>query len=212
MMDYLRELTRNLVLILVLAAFLEMLLPGKKFKPYLRLVVGLFVLLTIVQPILEFVDQDLQFHFTMPEASIGQRDTILADGYELQKHHGEEAAKTIQNNLEKQVEAMIYLIPQVEKVETSLSLGVDGDNLFIEKVSVNVQLDSQQQGLVEMVEPVQISPENRSNAQTGERLARDSIPGKQTIAKTKRKIQNSVGAFLALEPDLIQVVMVGDHE
>ena len=46
-MDVLVEIVKNLLVIIILASFLELLLPGGGMKPYVRLAIGMFVLIAV---------------------------------------------------------------------------------------------------------------------------------------------------------------------
>ena len=47
-MDVLVEIVKNLLVIIILASFLELLLPGGGMKPYVRLAIGMFVLIAVL--------------------------------------------------------------------------------------------------------------------------------------------------------------------
>ncbi|WP_206669928.1 stage III sporulation protein AF [Paenibacillus luteus] len=50
---------RDIIAIILLAVFVELLLPNKAMQRYARLVVGLFILLTILSPILKLIQSDI---------------------------------------------------------------------------------------------------------------------------------------------------------
>ncbi|NLP44776.1 MAG: stage III sporulation protein AF [Peptococcaceae bacterium] len=59
-MEGLKEIIRNLAFILLLATFLEMLLPSKKMKGFVQLIMGLFVIAAILNPLANFLKLDYQ--------------------------------------------------------------------------------------------------------------------------------------------------------
>ncbi|MFC4777459.1 stage III sporulation protein AF [Paenibacillus sp. GCM10023252] len=69
MLGWLSEWLRDIIAVILLAVFVELLLPNKAMQRYARLVVGLFILLTIMSPILRLLQGDL--------------DTKLQEGIEL---------------------------------------------------------------------------------------------------------------------------------
>ena len=59
-MDGLKTLIRNLAFILLLATFLELLLPGEKMRGFVRTIMGLFVIAAILAPLTNFLDLSYQ--------------------------------------------------------------------------------------------------------------------------------------------------------
>ena len=55
-MDTLRGVIRGIALMIIFAGFLEMLLPDNEMRKYIQVVVGLFVIVTVVTPIVQMVD------------------------------------------------------------------------------------------------------------------------------------------------------------
>ncbi len=58
-MEGLKILIRNLAFILLLATFLEMLLPNKSMRGFVQLVMGLFVIAAILNPLADFLSINL---------------------------------------------------------------------------------------------------------------------------------------------------------
>lgn len=59
-MQTLHTLVRNLVVILLLATFLEMLLPNKSMRGFVQMVMGLFVISAVLAPITTFLHTPLE--------------------------------------------------------------------------------------------------------------------------------------------------------
>jgi len=51
---------KELIVIILIATFMEMILPGKSMQRYVKVVVSLFILLTILKPIISFLQSDVQ--------------------------------------------------------------------------------------------------------------------------------------------------------
>jgi stage III sporulation protein AF len=56
---WLSDWLRDIIAVILLAVFVELLLPNKAMQRYARLVVGLFILLTILSPILKLIQSDI---------------------------------------------------------------------------------------------------------------------------------------------------------
>ncbi len=59
MMVWLSDWLRDIIAVILLAVLVELLLPNKAMQRYARLVVGLFILLTILSPVLRLFQEDI---------------------------------------------------------------------------------------------------------------------------------------------------------
>jgi stage III sporulation protein AF len=59
-MEGLKALIRNLAFILLLATFLEMLLPNKSMRGFVQMIMGLFVIAAILNPLSDLMNWDLE--------------------------------------------------------------------------------------------------------------------------------------------------------
>ena len=59
MVAWLSDWLRDIIAVILLAGLVELLLPSKAMQRYARLVVGLFILLTILSPILSLIQGDI---------------------------------------------------------------------------------------------------------------------------------------------------------
>ena len=59
MIAWLSDWLRDIIAVILLAVFVELLLPNQAMQRYARLVVGLFILLTILSPILKLIQSDI---------------------------------------------------------------------------------------------------------------------------------------------------------
>lgn len=74
-MEWLGGWLREIVLVVMLAVFVEMLLPGKSMERYARLVLSLLVLLTLLSPLISLLKGDAASQLATELAVIGQGDT-----------------------------------------------------------------------------------------------------------------------------------------
>ncbi|NLL19743.1 MAG: stage III sporulation protein AF, partial [Clostridia bacterium] len=100
MMEMFQELTRNLVLLLLLATFLEMLLPKSDLTRYIRLVVGLFVLLTILQPVLDLFDWQGNVSLPIREPPQEKVEALINQGIVFGEYQQATALQVAEERLE----------------------------------------------------------------------------------------------------------------
>ena len=120
------EVVRQVALITIMAAFLEMLLPERKLARYVRLVLGLFVVVAILTPIvrglgagsaLDIVAWDLRL---APVAT-----TSLQEGLELAEENERAALELYRERLASQIKALVTLVPEVKTAEVLVDVSGD---------------------------------------------------------------------------------------
>ncbi|HBT20434.1 MAG TPA: stage III sporulation protein AF [Peptococcaceae bacterium] len=86
-MEKLGQLVQNLAVIIIITTFLELLVPNSKMGRYIQLFLGLFIIVMILNPVLNFLDGSKNLDFFSWAGSNGsdQLETILAEGKISQK-------------------------------------------------------------------------------------------------------------------------------
>ncbi|MBD2869552.1 stage III sporulation protein AF [Paenibacillus arenilitoris] len=178
MVGWLGDWLRDIIAVILLAVFVELLLPNKAMLRYARLVIGLFILLTILSPILKLLQSDVSARLDgidglwsetammreVPMTGLGQ---IRRDAEQLSEKRNLEAAGLAEKTLE---DAMKNELTQrggapVESVDASLKW-VDQSGVrtpYISQVVVTLKAAGKEEGgegegeaTVEEVEPVSV--------------------------------------------------------
>lgn len=200
MIKLLQELTHNLVLLILLATFLEMLLPKNDLTKYVRLVVGLFIMLAILNSVLELFDRQVSFSLPNEEISKVQLQGILNNGEKLQNKHQEEALLVTQKRLEEQVKGMVYLIQGVgeAQVEFSFAHQLDG-TLEITQGVIVIRPNEVSAVASPMIKQVDLASSS---------IEREVMPDNH--GKLAEKVASGVSAYLGLDKNKIQVIIKTD--
>ncbi|TWH60681.1 stage III sporulation protein AF [Desulfitobacterium sp. LBE] len=128
-MESLQTLVRNLAIILLLASFLEMLLPNKSMKGFVKLVMGLFVISAILTPLTTLLGMTVESAIPAWTESSAQDLAVLAPG---------EVGEAISTNaVQEQYKAIV--VSQIK----ALTVGMEG----IKELQVNVDLAEGSSGL-----------------------------------------------------------------
>ncbi|CDX02449.1 Stage III sporulation protein AF (Spore III AF) [Desulfitobacterium hafniense] len=128
-MESLQTLVRNLAIILLLASFLEMLLPNKSMKGFVKLVMGLFVISAILTPLTTLLGMTVESAIPAWTESSAQELAVLAPG---------EVGEAISTNaVQEQYKAIV--VSQIK----ALTVGMEG----IKELQVNVDLAEGSSGL-----------------------------------------------------------------
>ncbi|MDN5364448.1 MAG: stage sporulation protein [Eubacteriales bacterium] len=115
MLDALKEMVRNIAVIVVLGSVLEFILPEGKMNRYTRLVTGLFLLMAILNPILSLLNRETFVPFlrndqpALARAQGSGVEAILARGEKLRQEAAENARSEWEKGVKKQVTSLVEL-------------------------------------------------------------------------------------------------------
>ncbi len=157
-MQALQTLIHNLAIILLLATFMEMLLPNKSMRGYVQLVMGLFVISAVLNPLTAFLKHPLELEIPAWTSAAPQDMPVLAaDGARLGKDAVEEQYRRI---LAHQIRALALGVGGVGEAQVEISFAETSAGLTDQPRIVGVEiLLSPAQGTVEPVRPVLIGGE-----------------------------------------------------
>jgi len=103
--------------IVLLAGLLEMLLPENNLRKYVKVVLGLFIMITLLIPLVTFISSDESWAVSawqFTDDSAGEVATVLSNGQEISSKMQEATLRECENRLGRQVEALAALVPGVE--------------------------------------------------------------------------------------------------
>lgn len=140
-METLALIAKNLLLIIMIASFLELLIPDSNSRPFLRFAIGLFVILAVINPVLKAVELERPLQteaWDMPAggAYLGERQE---SGAELNRKVRSQGQTLFEDKLEKQVTALGMLVPGVTSLQSDAV--VDDRRGGVEKVVLKVKLN-----------------------------------------------------------------------
>lgn len=211
-METIQSIVRNLVFLVLFVAYLEMLLPLRDFRKFMQVILGLFVMVTILNPLVSLFRQDflpLDFElYGRTEKQNGELRTILAQGRELQETTTEQARGTYIKHLEKQVEVLTRLIPGVATADAQVVLDDSASSQSfgaIDKVYLKIDLDEkkQVQSLIAPIEDIQIRTGGQRQEEKREQKEVPSfLPG---MRETFLQVQETVASLFGLRPEQVVV-------
>ncbi|HET7627504.1 MAG TPA: stage III sporulation protein AF [Bacillales bacterium] len=172
-MDYLTEWIKGIILLILLAVVLELLLPNNSLQRYVRLVVGLLLLLALLNPVLSILDADVDEwveKMTRRPAISGSemKNTIKNTKREIQASHRayieKQVAVQLKNEAEKEVHDRSRL--HVAGVDVELMpTGEERPQMTIKWVKVTLSKDdtgNETTADIEPVEPVTIDIDEKT--------------------------------------------------
>lgn len=151
-MGVLISVVKNLVVIVVIASFLEILLPNNSMRPFVRFTIGLFVILAILNPILsifysgralETQAWDLPWEYN---ETGGYEETGTEVNRDLQKAGSE----VIKEKITQQINSLAILVPGVGDLETQVVMDKEAGELSeVTLVIVPTSAGSDDDGTIE---------------------------------------------------------------
>ncbi|HBF38340.1 MAG TPA: stage III sporulation protein AF [Firmicutes bacterium] len=143
-MTQVAEWLRNIIAAIILAGFLEMLLPSNELKSVTRMTMGLVILMILLQPVLQFLDLPQHISLSLPSISNSdspQTQQIIAQGLKMRTEWTRGIQEQNKIMLESKLKNIMGLIDEVQ-VE-SVKLDYQGEQLN----KAIVQLKSARQGI-----------------------------------------------------------------
>lgn len=127
-MAVLAGMVKNVLVIIIMASFLEILLPEGRIKPFVRFSIGLFIIIAVLNPVLNvlFEDRDLQVSLWDYHIAPEQEKEVLERGNRINQQLTSTGASNFSEKIEGQISAVAMLVPGVKKVVTRASLDGDG--------------------------------------------------------------------------------------
>lgn len=210
-MEALGNLVRSLAVVMILAAILEMFLPDRELKRFVGVIVGLFVLVTILNPLLSFLNQDLGAGLSAWDAEVqGESlDDLLAEGQQINKEAREKALENYRQKLAAQVAGLANLSPEVKvrdaKVDVADSDGVTGK---LERIVLTLDQGTRSAGGSgssgsSVMQPVVIDLENKQAAPTGAKANSSTTGSSAAFEQGKEKLRATLSGLYGISPEAV---------
>lgn len=211
-METLKELVRNVVMIVLLTTFIDLIMPSSSMQRFVKVVMGLFILVTLLHPILNLFTkgQDFEVMTWQLETSTSAANTVLAQSDQLIATNQSLFLENYSRRIEGQMKALVKLVKGIQEVEVQVELKGGKQLGTLEGIeSVLVLVDTRASGekgsSVKPVEQVRIGKQEKTVGQEEgkkERLAGDNEEHK----RMEREIKNTLSHYFGINPQIIKVV------
>lgn len=195
-MEIIASTIKNVVLIVFFASVIEMFLPRSSISRYVQLIMGLFVIVSILNPIANIKANDLQLKILSPsKIEQSQITKGINNGLNFKEINLVFAQDTVISNLEKQVEALVTIVPGVKEAKVKIVTDPEFiNNGEIDKILIEIKSNLEKEN-DSSVEIVQI----------------DTLIEHKNIIElfpeeSKQQIKTTVSNFYGLEENLIEVI------
>jgi len=154
-MDWLSGWLKQLILLILLASFIDLLLPSQAMQRYVKTVIGLFLLLILMNPLLKLFERNWSADRLMAEAEalgrrsegaqlargggMGSLEDIMAESAKLKQNNTAEARKLAENVLAGEIKAGLEQETgeKVSSIKVSITVD-DKGNPAVEQVQVHL--------------------------------------------------------------------------
>ena len=196
MIDVFTNWVKHIIFVVLFASFLELLLPNSSMQRFVRVIMGLFIMLAILNPVIDV----LQNHLTpsqIPVLSANSANSkVILDNIKTVAHDREQlSAEIYQKELAQQMKVMVTALDGVADVKVVVDTNRSNDNKLSNKINSVV---------------VYVTP---GNAATSSKIAKVSI-GQQPIktADLNVKLQNKIKSLLSelyqLPKEIIEIKLL----
>lgn len=199
-MEMLHSWITTLVAAVLITNFLEMLLPDNDLKKFVRVVLGIFIIVTILHPLLGLLHQNINFEHIMLKAS-GQGgdgvEDVLAKGRQFKQVTGGMAQEQYTKGLARQVRSLALLVDGVADAKAAVQLEKKAEGkIEIIKIGLKTKgIFPAEPGMVKPVE-VQVFPTSAT------------VPKEKVLKEDQRLIRavrETVINFYNLSADQVEV-------
>lgn len=127
-MAILSEIVKNVLVIVLIASFLELMLPEGTLRPLVRFAIGLFVLIAILSPLagVLFSDRNINIGWWDLPMEPGQEAQIIEQGEKINQKIWQSQQEVVSDKMAGQIGAVALLVPGVEDVEAQVVLNQAG--------------------------------------------------------------------------------------
>jgi stage III sporulation protein AF len=206
-MDGLKDWVRGLVLLVLLGSCLELLLPMNSMKKYVRMALGLLIVLSTTRPIIGLLGQpvtvDAELFAAPPDKHLPTLREILDQAAQFRAKSRALAATEAQEGLATEAVRAAKAVPGVADARATVELGDSAGEVVVQRLTVTV-VPGSAAGVrsVQPVAPVRPAP---PTGQTGGLPPPETPPGQRQLTEAEQKlaeaVRREVAARLGLKVD-----------
>lgn len=202
MIGFLREWITNIVFVVIIATFVENICPSKKMKKYIGMITGFIIIIVIINPFLNLVQNGI----TMPQFDIdesnedGQID-IAKKTKMLEEENTNRIIKVYKNKLSKAIEENIAKVSSA-KIETEIIVNEDKTSEFFGEVNkVIIYVDPDEENKKDNTIKIdKIEVETKDMKEKTEQIS--------DYSNLEKTIRENVRSFLNIDQEKIKIIIL----
>ncbi|SHJ95845.1 stage III sporulation protein AF [Propionispora hippei] len=195
---------KNIVLVVVFACFLDLLLPNNSMQRFIKVIVGLFIMLAILNPLVGFFQNKWETEAALASSTMteGRQSGDVTTTINNTVVEREVLAKEIYTkDLSKQIRTLVLAIQGVQEAKVAVELADEKNSKHkggISKIKIYLKPGnySGKSDTVEKIQPISVSdgePAQRQNSQ------------EEIRAELKNRIIKTVTELYLLSPEQVEI-------
>jgi stage III sporulation protein AF len=178
-MDWISDWIRQIILIIFIATFIDLLLPSTSLERYVKLIMGLIIIVSILQPVLQLVlSEDKWSKFSAivtPSLATDHYDSlekIKDNSSQLTNVQQEEIRKQFQTSITTWIEQQVAQKYDVKVVSAKVTADFEQSTPVIQRIDVEglKAESSKSTGAIKPIEPVIVSKEHDKKPSNGQEI------------------------------------------
>lgn len=210
-MEWLSEWIKQIILIVLVATFVDLLLPNQSFDRYVKLVLGLLIIMAILTPILQLLNQDIDFtasrllELEQPVATLDSLQTIHAKSKQLQAQQLQQIQQTWEQKMEQLLAEDLQQQFSLQNVKVKVKARIQEERTpQILAIEVQAEKGPQQQQKASQ-QPSSIQPVEAIEVEMGKKQA-----NKQQDHKLSEQIKKYIQQNWKIKEDQVDVTVESD--
>ncbi|MBA4494988.1 stage III sporulation protein AF [Paenactinomyces guangxiensis] len=211
-MEWLGDWLKQIVLLVLVATFIDLMLPNNAMERYVKLVMGLLIILAILSPIFQFLKKDVDLStlaFTPDSSASGKMEPInriKAESEKLKQTQSRLVQQQTEKTMEQMIERQVTKKFPVEVMEARVATRLTSEQVpHITQVQLVARMkepgSSREPDDIKPIQPVE---QVRVDTVTSGPVAVQSAPAAETTGLTRRIIDYLKQTW-DLTPEQVQV-------
>lgn len=171
MLDWFRSWSKGIIIAVIISTIIEMILPDNTSKKYIKIIIGIFVVYTIISPVIDqFMGQSIDDYLNFDDSIETSSDAVESNTI---SNNAQSSIKRIyKQNLENDLKVKLS---EQGYIAESVAIYISNDDTYsLEKVELKIQKketpktnEKQTQSIVQSIKSVKVKLEGGSNESNG---------------------------------------------
>lgn len=135
MIDWFRTWSKGIVIAVIISTIIEMILPNNTSKKYIKIIIGIFIVYTIVSPVIEqFVGKDINEYIEIDDYIEVSSNSVETS--EISNNANESIKRIYKQNLENDLRSKLK---EKGYVASNISVSITNDDTYnIDKIDITI--------------------------------------------------------------------------
>ena len=171
MLDWFRSWSKGIIIAVIISTIIEMILPDNTSKKYIKIIIGIFVVYTIISPVIDqFMGQSIDDYLNFDDSIETSSDAVESNTI---SNNAQSSIKRIyKQNLENDLKVKLS---EQGYIAESVAIYISNDDTYsLEKIELKIQKketpktnEKQTQSIVQSIKSVKVKLEGSSNESDG---------------------------------------------